>query len=158
MTFHGNVVLINIELIAGGDFRTAGGVSARGIARWDGSAWHPLEGGVNGSIFALTVHNTSLAVGGQFTTAGDVVSAYWARWRCAAPSPCAGDGNCNGFIDWRDIDYLVAAQNDNESGWAALFPDMNPPCSLLILDTNGDGHVNWRDIDPFLALMNTTCP
>ncbi len=77
------------------------------------------------------------------------------------PSPCnvlcPGDGNCDGVINWRDIDYLVAAQNDNVSSWTAKFPG-TPPCDFLNLDTNGDSHVNWRDIDPFIALMNTTCP
>jgi hypothetical protein len=77
------------------------------------------------------------------------------------PGPCPGDGNCDSAINWRDIDYLIAAQNDNHSAWAALFPAAGPPalptCALLNLDTNLDGHVNWRDIDPFIGLMNTTC-
>jgi len=76
---------------------------------------------------------------------------------CGGTTLCAGDGNCDGVINWRDIDFLVAAQNDNESGWAAKFPT-GPSCAFLNLDTNEDGHVNWRDIDPFIALMNTTCP
>ncbi len=70
---------------------------------------------------------------------------------------CAGDGNCDGVINWRDIDYLIAAQNDNESAWTALFLPPGPSCAFQNLDTSGDGHVNWRDIDPFIALMNTTC-
>jgi len=75
-----------------------------------------------------------------------------------APPPCSGDGNCDGVINWRDIDYLVAAQNDNQTAWAALFAPGSPACGFLNLDTSGDGAVNWRDIDPFIALMNTTCP
>jgi hypothetical protein len=73
-----------------------------------------------------------------------------------APSGCPGDGNCDGQINWRDIDYLIAGQNDNVSAWTALFPS-GPTCPFLNLDTSGDSHVNWRDIDPFIALMNTTC-
>ncbi len=75
----------------------------------------------------------------------------------AAPSQCRGDGNCDGVINWRDIDYLVAAQNDNTSAWSALFGGL-PTCRFLNNDCNGDGYVNWRDIDPFIARMNTTCP
>jgi thermitase len=71
---------------------------------------------------------------------------------------CLGDGNCDGVINWRDIDYLVAAQNDNQSAWQALFAPASPACGFLNLDTSGDGAVNWRDIDPFIALMNTSCP
>jgi hypothetical protein len=74
------------------------------------------------------------------------------------PPVCAGDGNCDGNVNWRDIDYLIAAQNDNQSAWSALFPAPGPSCTIANLDCSGDGHVNWRDIDPFIALMNTTCP
>jgi len=73
------------------------------------------------------------------------------------PAVCLGDANCDGTITWRDIDYLITAQNDNQSGWAALFP-AGPTCSFANLDLNGDGQVNWRDIDPFIARMNTNCP
>ena len=31
-----------VRLYAGGDFWTASGVKARGIAMWDGSMWHAL--------------------------------------------------------------------------------------------------------------------
>jgi hypothetical protein len=73
-----------------------------------------------------------------------------------APPVCPGDGNCDGTINWRDIDYLIAGQNDNESAWQALFTT-TPSCAFVNLDASSDGHVNWRDIDPFIALMNTTC-
>ncbi len=75
---------------------------------------------------------------------------------CSAPVLCPGDGNCDGMINWRDIDYLIAAQNDNVSAWTAMFPS-GPTCQFLNNDSSGDSHVNWRDIDPFIALMNTTC-
>ncbi len=71
---------------------------------------------------------------------------------------CAGDGNCDGVISWRDIDYLIAGQNDNTTGWESLFPAPGPACDFWNLDTNGDEHVNWRDIDPFVGQMNKTCP
>ncbi len=61
-------------------------------------------------------------------------------------------------MNWRDIDYLVAAMNDNEGAWRALFPDPGPSCLFGIVDVNADGAVNWRDIDPFIGVMNTTCP
>ncbi len=76
----------------------------------------------------------------------------------ASPAVCVGDGNCDGVINWRDIDFLVAGQNDNESAWAALFAAPGPDCPFANLDASGDASVNWRDIDPFIALMNTTCP
>ncbi len=77
---------------------------------------------------------------------------------CQSPPPCLGDGNCDGVINWRDIDFFVAAQNDNVSAWAALFAPGTPTCSFSNNDVDSDGVVNWHDIDPFVALQNTTCP
>ena len=71
---------------------------------------------------------------------------------------CAGDGDCDGVINWRDIDYFVAAMNDNVAAWEALFAPGTPACAFANTDVNSDGTVNLRDIDPLVALMNTTCP
>ncbi|MCK4343070.1 MAG: hypothetical protein KAY37_15250, partial [Phycisphaerae bacterium] len=71
---------------------------------------------------------------------------------------CRGDSDCDGEINWRDIDYLVAAMNDNVAAWEAMFLPGTPTCSFENNDVNDDGTINWRDIDPFVALMNTTCP
>ncbi len=75
-----------------------------------------------------------------------------------APIGCPGDSNCDGAVNWRDIDYFVAAQNDNLSAWAALFAPDVPSCPFENNDVNDDGGVNWRDIDAFVAVQNTTCP
>ncbi len=77
---------------------------------------------------------------------------------CEAPIGCAGDANCDGAVNWRDIDFFVAAQNDAVSAWAAMFAPEDPTCPFDNNDANGDGSVNWRDIDPFVGLQNTTCP
>jgi hypothetical protein len=81
-------------LYVGGQFLTAGGVTANGIAQWDGSDWSALEGpggvgvGVGSSVRALTVFddgaNTALFAGGWFTSAGGVPSSRIAKrqgWR-----------------------------------------------------------------------------
>ncbi|MCK4342056.1 MAG: lamin tail domain-containing protein [Phycisphaerae bacterium] len=71
---------------------------------------------------------------------------------------CRGDSNCDDAINWRDIDYFVAAMNDNVAAWEAMFLPGSPTCPFENNDVNADGTVNWRDIDPFVAVMNTTCP
>jgi hypothetical protein len=76
---------------------------------------------------------------------------------CEGPAVCPGDSNCDDAINWRDIDYFVAAQNDNVASWEAMFTG-TPPCAFGNNDVNADGAVNWRDIDPLVALMNTVCP
>ncbi len=90
-------------------------------------------------------------------------ATYLGDFTLCVPNPCAppicpGDSNCDGVINWRDIDYFVAAQNDNISAWEAMFLPGTPTCLFENNDVNGDGTVNWRDIDPFVAVMNTTCP
>ncbi len=75
-----------------------------------------------------------------------------------APVPCVGDANCDEVVNWRDIDYFVAAQNDNEAAWEDMFAPDPAGCPFSNNDINGDGTVNWRDIDPFVDLQNTTCP
>ncbi|MCK4340734.1 MAG: hypothetical protein KAY37_03300 [Phycisphaerae bacterium] len=77
---------------------------------------------------------------------------------CETPAVCSGDCNCDGAIDWRDIDYFVAAMNDNIAAWEAMFSPSTPSCPFGNNDVNSDGTVNWRDIDPLVAVMNTTCP
>ena len=64
------LTVYNGELIAGGRFTTAGGVTCNYIARWNGATWQPLGAGMNGDVYALTVYNGELIAGGYFTTAG----------------------------------------------------------------------------------------
>src|SRR5262249_37915513 len=48
--------IYNGELVVGGSFSTAGGVSASNIARWNGSAWQPLGNGLYARVTALTLY------------------------------------------------------------------------------------------------------
>lgn len=73
------------DLIAAGCFLTADGGDVNHIARWDGSAWQPLAGGMSGSteetfVHALIVYNDELIAGGEFEYAGDVKVNSIARW------------------------------------------------------------------------------
>src|SRR5438094_441942 len=58
------------ELYAGGDFTTAGGVSANYMAKWDGSGWSALGSGMGRadaflpSVSALAVSGGDLYAGG----------------------------------------------------------------------------------------------
>jgi len=67
---------------AGGLFEDAGGdANADRIARWDGSSWHALGGGVQDIVWAIAVDGTDVYVGGAFTDAGEDPEAdYLARW------------------------------------------------------------------------------
>ncbi len=75
----------------GGTFTTAGGVSASNIAKWDGSTWSALRGGVNGNVRALAVRQSAVYAGGDFNTAintgdanPDVASPFLGRFIVAS--------------------------------------------------------------------------
>jgi hypothetical protein len=75
-------------------FSTAGGVTANGIAKWDGSTWSAVGPGLGGTAYpcvsALAVSGTDLYAGGDFWSAGDVPTGCIAKWDGSAWS--AGQG------------------------------------------------------------------
>ena len=77
-------VLANGDVIAGGRFASIGGTPANCIARWDGSTWFPLGGGIPGAtayVAALAVlPNGDVVAGGVFAFAGGLAAQGIARW------------------------------------------------------------------------------
>jgi len=78
-------------LYAGGDFSEIGGVTAFGIARWDGIRWSPVGSGVGGDVDSLLVFDDgggpALYVGGDFTQAGGQPANHIAKWDGSSWSP-----------------------------------------------------------------------
>ena len=100
-------------LYAGGDFSSAGGVSANNIAKWNGVTWSPLGSGTVGLVWALTVFDDgsgagpALYAGGLFTTAGGMSANRIAKW----------DG----------------------TSWSALGSGLNNPVAALAVFDDGSG-------------------
>ncbi|MBI3846701.1 MAG: hypothetical protein HY292_18900 [Planctomycetes bacterium] len=74
-------------LYVGGIFSSAGGVAARNIAKWNGSGWSSLGGGVGGGYQSIHVMaafddgtGPSLYVGGELTDAAGIPVQHLARW------------------------------------------------------------------------------
>jgi hypothetical protein len=131
------LAVYNGDLIAGGGFTTAGGMSANRIARWDGSTWHPLGSGISREgVAALTLHDGQLVAGGGFFTVDGEVSAAWARWGPVCPP---GDVDQDGIVGFDDFKALLNA-------WGPC-PDPQEPCPA---DFDGDGMVGVVD---FLILL-----
>ena len=96
-------------LVAGGSFTTAGGVSANGVAQWNGTAWSTLDvHGMNGEVRALSVFNDQLVAGGYFTLAGGVPANRIALWNGTAWS-ALGLGIQEGNQGDPVADYYVCA-------------------------------------------------
>jgi len=78
--------LSNGDLIAGGTFESAGGVSAANIARWNGTTWSPLGDGILNTTLAPSVRalcvlpGDVVIAGGAMSSAGGSVAKNIAQW------------------------------------------------------------------------------
>jgi trimeric autotransporter adhesin len=122
---------IGNDVYVGGRFERAGGVLVNGLARWDGTNWHPVSGGVSGPspfVAALAVAGTNLIVGGSFHRAGDVAATNLACWT---------------GTEWRSIGHV--------SGQDLVFP--SEPAVFSLLYTNESLFVagRFRDVSGMAA-------
>jgi hypothetical protein len=60
-----------------------------------------------------------------------------------------GDMNCDGLVDFDDINSFVEALSDPVAWQAA-----HPSCPLENADTNGDTVVDFDDVNAFVALLS----
>ncbi|MBN1684314.1 MAG: hypothetical protein JW855_02615, partial [Gammaproteobacteria bacterium] len=88
---------LNDDLYVGGYFTSTGGISANGIAKWDGSNWSTFSTGMNELVKDFIYYNGNLYAGGYFHYAGGTPVHYIAKW----------DGT-----NWSDSD-LDSGMNDN---------------------------------------------
>jgi len=78
------LVAYNCELYTGGSFSKAGGISAKSIAKWNGTAWSPVGSTINSAfIRALSAYNGDLYVGGIIYSPGNNIL----KWNIPIPSP-----------------------------------------------------------------------
>ncbi len=79
-----------------------------------------------------------------------VHNAYSLNWPFQPLPPLwqRGDMNCDGVVDFDDIDPFVLALN-GQAGYEAAFPN----CVYVNADCNNDQAVNFDDIEAFVALL-----
>jgi hypothetical protein len=63
--------------------------------------------------------------------------------------PGVGDLNCDGAVNFDDINPFVLTLSD-PAGYEAAYPD----CDIMNADCNHDGQVNFDDINAFVALLS----
>ena len=69
------------EVVAGGNFKFAGGRRAFALSAWDGRDWHPVGGGVQGGgVSDLAIYDGALIACGDFVFAGQGLARGIARW------------------------------------------------------------------------------
>jgi hypothetical protein len=109
------------DLIAGGQFITAGVTAANHIARWGSaaSAWSALGAGTNGEVDALIYFGGQIIAGGAFTTAGGVGAANIAAWNGTtwAPLGAGVNGAVHALIVYNG--QLIAGGDFTTAGGAA---------------------------------------
>ncbi|MEW6250081.1 MAG: CHRD domain-containing protein [Planctomycetota bacterium] len=119
------------------------------------SAWEDLEGyGIGRTLDvpfppqyfpALVNGETYISLATMRFPQGEV------RGQIHQPPPAQyqiGDLNCDGRVDFDDINPFVMALSD-PAGYEQAYPN----CLIIAGDINMDGAVNFEDINPFVALL-----
>jgi len=118
----------------------------------------------NYCLATTDMYSYTLSVDGVIVYAGEV--GHWAAWhsfvqfgdagpstttvsrvdyvRYGVVSALAGDANCDGTLDFSDINPFVAV---------LTVPADMPGCGAMNADINQDGAVDFADINPFVDLM-----
>jgi hypothetical protein len=127
----------NGDLVVAGSFNRIDSVNANNIARWDGTAWHPLALGLDWNARALaTLPDGDLIVGGNFDYAfnqgGFLFVDGLARWNGTTWSGFGPGAD--------DYVYAIARNSDDTYTMAGIFDTIGGLAS------------------PALASMATTCP
>ncbi len=99
------------QLVIGGEFTVAGGLSRRRIARWDGAGWQAFGTGMVDAVYSVTTWdpdgagpaNAVVVAGGVFGSAGGVAgTTRIAQWNGTAWSGVGSgvDGQVEGLTTW----------------------------------------------------------
>ncbi len=81
--------------------------------------------------------------GGDWTVAG----GFWVA--PSGPQLRPGDLNCDGIVDFDDINPFILALSDPVAYQAAY-----PNCTVQNGDCNGDTYVDFDDINPFIVILS----
>ncbi|MEZ4685815.1 MAG: T9SS type A sorting domain-containing protein [Bacteroidia bacterium] len=129
------------SLILAGYFDDASGVTCKGIARWNGTAYEAIGSGLEGEVHALAFHNGDLYAGGQFhagPAANNIARWDGQNWHYA--SATQNDAvlallDFNGNLYAATSGGLVSVLNNGS--WSQFAIPFNGPVHTLT-DFNGD--------------------
>jgi hypothetical protein len=113
------VEMPNGDIIIAGNFSLADGVGATGIARWDGTTWSAVGGGMDFVVRALLVlPDGDLMAAGVFTSAGGVP--------------------CNGLARWDGKDWSAIGDGLNGVSWSSAWDLALTPDGKVVLSGTFD--------------------
>lgn len=140
-------------LYVGGRFDTIGGATADGLARWDGSTFTEVAGGVQGgngrTVKALQSYtppggSAELHIGGRFTGIGGVSTSNWVIWRQGTIVNVGGGQEVSSFVLRNDTSgSTICAERETKvesyDGANRTSFSFNAPPQLTHLVTFGQG-------------------
>jgi hypothetical protein len=132
----GTVLLfLTVGVAAGGDFTLDWWTIAGGGDTWTTGGNFELSGTIGQPAVGAAM------TGGDFA----LTSGFWSGV-VAGPTP--GDLNCDGAVNFDDINPFVLALGD-PAGYHVAYPN----CDILAADCDFDGDVDFDDINSFVALL-----
>jgi hypothetical protein len=159
-------------LYVGGAFSHAGGVAANRVARWNGSAWSSVRGGVDGNatqVASLVSFHNEVHVFGTFGQAGAalVASPAWARYTTdgmpwVALQPPSFPGICVGhqvrFFAASAAGYFPQTMTWRHNG-TPLSAGATPWGSSIAFDFDGViiSNVQAQDAGSYDAVISNSC-
>ena len=156
------IAINGTDVYIGGSFTAVsdGTVSASHIAKWNGSNWSALGGGMGNDVYAIAISGSNVYAGGNFNTLGDGTTSaqYIAIWNGTTWAELGGgvaggwDGTCVYAIAIRGSDVYVGGNfltaggttvngiaKWSSSAWSAMGLGVNN--SVLTIAINGTGDV-----------------
>lgn len=119
--------------------------------------WHDVGGLTDPGV--TSVSWTPDAPGTQYKVRvrPQYAAGFWGSWdesdalfEVAEVSIVPGDTNCDGSVDFGDINPFVTALS-GQSAYEAAYPD----CDWLSADCNDDGVIDFADINAFVAILGS---
>ena len=142
-----------IEALASDDVWVAH--MTNGYFHWNGATWAFADGPVTPAPGEFAQVRDFVSVGpcdvwaaGSFLLLNGGEASATLVQRLTTVVPLIGDLNCDGAVDFGDINPFVLALT-NPGAYATAYPG----CDILNGDINGDGSVDFADIDPFVVLL-----